>query len=93
MAVWFRLLAVRLRGWRLYVLIVSVAFFAAWGLMVAFEPPEATIDDPRNYWWWFVVTAFTVGYGDYFPVSAGGRVGAFLVMLTAIGIEIGRAHV
>lgn len=87
MTLWLiRLVRVRIRGWRFYLLLTLVAFFTAWGLMAAFEPPESEIADPRNYWWWFVVTAFTVGYGDYYPVSTGGRIGAFLVMFTAIGV-------
>lgn len=81
-----KLFAVRLHGWRRYLLIVAAAFFAAWGLMALFEPPDSEIAHPGNYWWWFLVTAFTVGYGDLFPVSTGGRIGAFLVMFTAIGV-------
>jgi voltage-gated potassium channel len=34
--------------------------------------------------WWSVVTVTTVGYGDYFPVTTGGRVAAAFIM--AIGI-------
>jgi voltage-gated potassium channel len=34
--------------------------------------------------WWAVTTVSTVGYGDYFPVTAGGRVTAGAIM--AIGI-------
>jgi voltage-gated potassium channel len=34
--------------------------------------------------WWAVTTVSTVGYGDYFPVSVGGRITASLIM--AIGI-------
>jgi voltage-gated potassium channel len=34
--------------------------------------------------WWAVTTVSTVGYGDYFPVSVGGRIAASLIM--AIGI-------
>lgn len=34
--------------------------------------------------WWAITTVTTVGYGDYSPVTAGGRIAATLVM--AIGI-------
>jgi|TARA_B110000263_G_scaffold214029_1_gene198306 voltage-gated potassium channel len=32
------------------------------------------------------VTITTVGYGDFFPVSAGGRVVALILMLGGVGI-------
>lgn len=38
---------------------------------------RAAINDitrPENYWRYFVVTAATVGYGDFFPQSAAGHV-------------------
>jgi voltage-gated potassium channel len=34
--------------------------------------------------WWSITTVSTVGYGDYYPVTAGGRVVASLIM--AIGV-------
>jgi voltage-gated potassium channel len=36
--------------------------------------------------WWSIVTITTVGYGDFFPVTATGRIVGFFVMLTGIGI-------
>jgi voltage-gated potassium channel len=36
--------------------------------------------------WWAVVTIATVGYGDYYPVTAVGRVIAVFVTLSGIGI-------
>lgn len=88
MTLWLvRLLSVRLlRGWRVYLLILLAAFGLAWILMAVFEPAGADIARPENYWWWFFVTAFTVGYGDLFPVSAGGRAAALLVMIATIGV-------
>lgn len=84
---WFlRAVSARLRGWKLYLVVIAVIFFAVWVAMAAFEPPESVIAEPDNYWWWFVVTAFTVGYGDVFPLSVGGRIGASMVMATAIGV-------
>lgn len=36
--------------------------------------------------WWAFVTITTVGYGDAYPVSLGGRLTAIAVMMTGIGV-------
>ncbi len=36
--------------------------------------------------WWSIVTITTVGYGDFYPVTAGGRITAAFVMITGVGI-------
>ena len=36
--------------------------------------------------WWSVCTLTTVGYGDVYPVTVGGRVFTFLVLLIGLGI-------
>ena len=36
--------------------------------------------------WWTVVTLTTVGYGDFSPVTLGGRVTAVVLMLAGIGV-------
>jgi voltage-gated potassium channel len=51
---------------------------------------EATFDsgDFPTIWsgvWWAVVTVTTVGYGDLYPRSVGGRLIGMLVMLVGIG--------
>jgi voltage-gated potassium channel len=36
--------------------------------------------------WWSVVTLTTVGYGDVYPVTAGGRVFTFCMLLVGVGV-------
>jgi voltage-gated potassium channel len=44
------------------------------------ENPAANIKTPGDALWWGIVTITTVGYGDQFPVTPGGRIiGVFLL--------------
>ncbi|MBA3310481.1 MAG: NAD-binding protein [Nocardioidaceae bacterium] len=68
------------RTWALPAIMITVVFVTSWPLMALAEPAANQITDPANYWWWFVVTAATVGYGDFFPLTWGGHlVGAYVI--------------
>jgi voltage-gated potassium channel len=76
-----RLVGSRLHGWRLPLLVIVLVFLTSWLAMALVEPADSAIAAPGNYWWYFVVTAATVGYGDFFPVSTAGHVvGTYVIV-------------
>jgi voltage-gated potassium channel len=42
--------------------------------------PGSNIHTLGNALWWSIVTVTTVGYGDFYPVTAGGRITACVIM-------------
>ncbi|HEX2254654.1 MAG TPA: ion channel [Thermoanaerobaculia bacterium] len=52
------------------------------GAFILIEPGEHSLLDGL---WWAVVTMTTVGYGDVYPETGGGRLVAMLLMLCGIG--------
>ena len=52
------------------------------------EHPGANITTIGDALWWGIVTIATVGYGDYYPVTAIGRIIAVFMMLSGIGIFV-----
>ncbi|MBY3551872.1 ion transporter [Modestobacter lapidis] len=68
-------------GWRLPLAVIVGVFLTSWLAMALVEPADSGIAAPGNYWWYFVVTAATVGYGDFFPVSTAGHVvGTYVIV-------------
>lgn len=71
----------RIHSWFAPFAVVLFVFATSWPLMALAEPAGSEVVQPANYWWWFVVTASTVGYGDLFPETLGGHlVGGYVIV-------------
>jgi voltage-gated potassium channel len=65
------------------VVIETGAFFV---LMAERGAPDANITSASDAMWWVYVTITTVGYGDHYPVTNGGRLVGVIVMTTGVGL-------
>ncbi len=76
------------RGLHFVLLAVLVIVFVLAAFELGFEQ-NAHGSNIHNYGdalWWAIVTVTTVGYGDKYPVTAGGRGVAVVLMLVGIGL-------
>jgi voltage-gated potassium channel len=57
-------------------------------LMLQLEPhsPDANITTGGDALWWGIVTVTTVGYGDQYPVTTGGRIVGVFVLILGVGL-------
>lgn len=65
-----------------YAVTFVVIFGALFTLMFEINAPGANITSFGDSTWWAFVTVTTVGYGDFTPVTVGGRVIAVFIMFT-----------
>jgi voltage-gated potassium channel len=72
---------------RVLIAAAGTLILGAW-LVLLFEENAkgSNIHTYADALWWAVVTVTTVGYGDRYPVSPGGRVVAAILMLVGIGL-------
>ncbi len=72
---------------RVLIAAAATVFLGAW-LVLLFEENTkgSNIHGYPDALWWAVVTVTTVGYGDRYPVSEGGRAVAVVLMLVGIGL-------
>ena len=74
-------------GMHFVVLTVTMAVFAGAGLELSFEAraPGSNIHTYGVALWWALTTVTTVGYGDHYPVSAGGRGVSLALIFIGLG--------
>ena len=72
----------------LFLYVVIVVFQAASVFVLIFESsdPASNITTSGEALWWSFVTVATVGYGDYAPITVGGRITALLLMIIGIAM-------
>ena len=73
----------------LYIIVFSamaVTLGAVAEYLVESTDPEAKITDIGDAFWWAIVTVTTVGYGDLYPVTPGGKIVASMMMIIGIAI-------
>jgi len=71
------------------IIIVGITTLEVVGLLeLHFEQdaPGANIRTAGDALWWGYVTATTVGYGDYYPVTPGGRISALIMLTVGVGL-------
>lgn len=66
----------------IYAVTFVVIFGSLFTLMFEIDAPGANIESFGDSTWWAFVTVTTVGYGDFTPVTVGGRVIAVFIMFT-----------
>jgi voltage-gated potassium channel len=85
----YRILKINMDIVTLAILVALIIIFGGIGVFLAeHRHPGANITNLGDALWWAVVTIATVGYGDYYPVTAVGRVLAVIVMFSGIGIFV-----
>ena len=76
--------AIVISGFLIAELIVIGSCFAV--LHFEAQHPEANLSEAADVLWWSIVTMSTVGYGDFYPVTVGGRFVAVLLMFCGVGL-------
>lgn len=72
----------------LFLIVTSIFLFIASVGIYYFENPAQpdVFTSIFSSAWWAVVTLTTVGYGDIYPITTGGKIFTFLILMIGVGI-------
>jgi voltage-gated potassium channel len=68
------------------ILAVILIIFSSIAILQFEDDPNSNIKTAEDAIWWSYVTITTVGYGDKFPVTTGGRIIAAFLMTAGVGL-------
>src|SRR3954451_12179163 len=66
------------------ILLMALLVFLSFGVSIHFLEPD-TFPTVFDGIWWAIITASTVGYGDYVPHSIFGKISGILLIITSAG--------
>lgn len=79
-------LTVRMAAAMLVFELVVVVLLGSWVLMQFEKERNPDIDNFADATWVTIITIATVGYGDAYPVTGGGKVTIVVMLLTGVGL-------
>lgn len=68
------------------ILAVILVIFSSISILQLETDPNSNIKTAEDALWWSYVTITTVGYGDKFPVTTGGRIIGAILMTSGVGL-------
>lgn len=68
------------------ILALILVIFSSISILQFETDPNSNIKTAEDAIWWSYVTITTVGYGDKFPVTTGGRIIAAILMTAGVGL-------